>query len=224
MSKSKVQIPAEPAFVPALILHGLDEAKKPHAAVFAEVDVALAMRAASLMRFVALPVVTDECRQLALNLPRGRIFASGRSFAPFVKKAAHEALVALGGEVPPLPEPPPADPLDAMIAIAAPAASWASLAAGQLVLAPEEDTAGGGWWPALVMELRPEHLAVLRWRDWPDLPAFPRRVADLGLLHGEAVSPSAAADVAPSCAGDSTETSGGDDRSGRDHAPADTTI
>ncbi len=172
------------------------------------------------MRFVALPVATDECRQLALSLPRGRIFASGKSFAPFVKKAAYEALAALGGEVPPLPEPPPADPFDAMVATAAPAASWASLAAGQLVLAPEEDTAGGGWWPALVTEMRPEQLMVLRWRDWPDLPAFPRRVADLGLLHGEAVNPPTAGEVVSSDAGVPTASSDGDGQSGSEHVPA----
>ena len=223
MSKSKAQTPAEPAFVPALILHGLDDAKKPHAAVFSEADVALAMRAASLMRFVALPVATDECRQLALSLPRGRIFASGKSFAPFVKKAAHEALVAFGGEVPPAPEPPPADPFDVMIAAAVPAGSWATIAVGQLVLAPEEDAAGGGWWPALVTEMRPEHLAVLRWRDWPDLPAFPRRVADLGLLHGKAVNPPAAGEVESNDAGVTADTSGGE-LSGSDHATVEAAV
>ncbi len=48
MSKSKAQTPTELAFVPALILHGLDDAKKPHAAVFAEAEVALAMKSGEL--------------------------------------------------------------------------------------------------------------------------------------------------------------------------------
>lgn len=206
MPKQAAAALADPAtaFEPAMIVYGLDEAKKAHASVFAADEVELATKAAALMGMVALPVTSDACRTLALGLARGKIFKSGSGFVPFTKMAAFEALKALGGEVPPLPDPPPADPFDAMVAIALPATSWDNIAVGELVLAPEEDAAGGGWWPALVVELRLEQLAVLRWRDWPDLAPFPRRVADLGLLHATAVT---ADDAKLSCAGDPAKTS-----------------
>lgn len=196
-----------PAFEAALVLYGLDEGGKPHAAAFAAEEVELATRAASLMQLVTLPVASDECRRLAPTLPRGKIFSSGKAFAPFIKRDLYGSLKALGGQVPPAPEPPPADPFDAMVAAARPAASWESLAVGQLVLAGEEPALGGGHWAAIITELRPEHLVVLKWRDWSDLPAFPRRIADLGLLHADAVSEPATDGAEPGGSGDTADAS-----------------
>ena len=70
------------------------------------------------------------------------------------------------------------------------------------------------------MELRPEHLVMLRWRDWPDLPAFPRRRRDLGLLHVEAVSSNVADDAKPSDVSDPATSSDEADHDGSDHARA----
>ncbi len=84
------------------------------------------------------------------------------------------------------------------------ATSWATLAAGKLVLAPE-DPAVGGWYEAVVVEQRLEDLVVLRWLRWPDLPPFPRHVTALGLLHPDVPGveiTAAAPDEAPAVAAD----------------------
>ena len=44
----------KPAFVPAVVVFGLDEQKKPHASWFAEADAELAVKAAGLMGYVVL--------------------------------------------------------------------------------------------------------------------------------------------------------------------------
>ena len=102
--------------------------------------------------------------------------------------AAYEALRALGGEVPPLPEGVEPKVIASVTAPVAPttpytsvATSRADIVVGALVLA-EETEPYVGWFAAAVQEIRGEGLCVLRWRDWPTVPAFVRRCDDLGLL------------------------------------------
>jgi hypothetical protein len=47
------------------------------------------------MNMRAVPVETDDLRQLAGALPRGRVFSSGRAFTPFVKGKLYDRLVEL---------------------------------------------------------------------------------------------------------------------------------
>jgi hypothetical protein len=70
---------------PALIVFGLDDAKKAHASWFGPLDAELAERAAGFMRMRALRVVTDEQRELAQQLPQGRIFESGKGSCPLLR-------------------------------------------------------------------------------------------------------------------------------------------
>ena len=114
--------------VPALIVFGRDGAAKPHASSFAPSEAELAEKAASLMGMKVLRVESDEQRELAAQLPSGKVFASGRAFVPFVKAALYARLHALSGaaradqppaatvtaadpETPPaaIPEPPKAE-------------------------------------------------------------------------------------------------------------------
>jgi hypothetical protein len=44
------------------------------------------------------------------------------------------------------------------------------------------DIPGDGWWEATVTEVDNDIL-VLRWRDWPDEPAFSRPRSELALQH-----------------------------------------
>lgn len=80
---------------PALVLFGRDQAGKPHASWFDAASVELAAKAAGLMSMRAVPVETDELREVAASLPRGRLFSSGRAFTPFVKGKLYERLVEL---------------------------------------------------------------------------------------------------------------------------------
>ena len=53
---------------------------------------------------------------------------------------------------------------------------------GSLVLATVAKDAG--WWESIVTEVdNNSDVLVLRWRDWPDEPAFSRRRSELALLH-----------------------------------------
>jgi hypothetical protein len=70
---------------PVLIVMGLDDTRKPHASTFDEEDAELATKAAGLMGMRVVPLVTAELQALAAKLPRGRVFASGRAFVPFVR-------------------------------------------------------------------------------------------------------------------------------------------
>ena len=92
---------------PALVLFGRDQAGKPHASWFDAASVDLAAKAAGLMSMRAVPVETDELREVAASLPRGRLFSSGRAFTPFVKGKLYERLVELTRDMLGL-EPPPA--------------------------------------------------------------------------------------------------------------------
>ncbi len=171
-----------------LILYGRDDAGKPHASWFAEADAELATKAAGLMTMAVLPVTSDEARALALQLPAGRIFESGKGFVPFVKKVNFEALVALGGEPPkPSAKPKPAEPageveaeVEALTHTSVPT-SWDEVAPGGLVLAPNGDEA---WYSAVVTEDRGDDVFILRWRGWPDEPPFVRRREHLALVRG----------------------------------------
>ncbi len=174
-----------------LILYGRDDAGKPHASWFAEADAELATKAAGMMGMAALPVTSDEARALALQLPAGRIFASGRAFSPFSKMVAYEALVALGGEPPqaaPKPQPvaPPDTAENELLPHATVPSTWSEISAQSLVLAPVGDTS---WYPAVVDEVKGADLLVLRWQSWPDEPAFVRRREHVGLLQAPAVDP-----------------------------------
>ena len=183
-------IKPEPTDV-ALILFGRDEGGKPHAAWFAAADEALARKAAGLMGMHALQLADDQGRGLAAGLPKGKVFASGRAFVPFVKTAAFAALAEAAGVPADGPNPPrqPAATDPAAGSSGGGKASephhqpkdWGEIKLGSLVLATEG--AEDGWYESVVVEVKPDDLLVLRWRDWPELPVFPRRREHLGLLH-----------------------------------------
>jgi hypothetical protein len=271
--------------IPAIIIFGTDEKGRPHASYFEQTDLTAAEKAASVMGMRSLITSSEEERALATELPRGRLFVSGRAFVPFVGARLHRRLTAAvkannfitttnacnnnspdlpdnlcGAQpdattdaepvgafeppgavsVPPAAETEPAAGLrpdnrplppeptlkrprrgqntleSAQIAPAGatpadpgqataqpdpdapqgyPAASqsdrqgggqgrqrpnWGAIKIGSVVLG----TTGinDGWWLAVVTEVD-DDILVLRWRDWPDEPAFSRRRAELALLH-----------------------------------------
>src|SRR4051812_23404994 len=87
---------AETPAAAALVVFGRDNAGKPHASRFDASDAELAEKAAGLMGMQVLRPDTGEQRALAAKLPRGRVFASGRAFVPFVKAAVYGPLAAFG--------------------------------------------------------------------------------------------------------------------------------
>lgn len=195
------EVPTGDQPAPAVVLFGLDDRGKAHAAWFAEDHAAAGAAAAEAMGMFALPVEDDAVRALAGQVPQGKIFASGKAFVPFVKASLFDALVMH------LPE----DQRDRArqpvrvsgkaagnsYAVAsgavdgggsAPAGTphdlpddWSKIKVGSVVLASEgrED----GWYEADVLEALPGNRFKLRWHDWPDLPKFERTLTEIALLH-----------------------------------------
>ena len=75
-------------------MFGRDHAGKPHASWFDGASAELATKAAGLMNMHAAPVDSENLRQFATSLPRGRVFASDKAFTPFVGRALYDRLVS----------------------------------------------------------------------------------------------------------------------------------
>lgn len=175
------------AIATTLIVFGLDDAEKPHASWFTPEEAPLAEKAAGLMGMRILRLSDEKRRELAGKLSQGRLFDSGKAFVPFVNRTLYGQLDAMGGEVPPYVEAPPknkAQPRKSTKAakpIYVQATSLAELAAGQIVLAPE-DGEDGGWWQAVIDEAKDDDLFVLHWHAWPKEPTLVRKRSQLTLL------------------------------------------
>jgi hypothetical protein len=193
---------SEPADAPALVVFGRDKGGKPHASSFTQSEADLATKAAELMGLRTLPIRTDAERALATKVPRGRVFASGRAFVPFIKAALLTELqaAALNSGVKPLKlltgpaasgagEPIPSAPVAAakLAKGNGPApvkqpCGWADIRVGSIVLgaAPPRRTE---WFECLVIAVEGEDLFTLRYCDWPKEPPFKRRRVEIGLMH-----------------------------------------
>ena len=160
---------------PLVIVLGLDENKKPKAARFPVDQLALATEAAKSLGLQIHEAVTPELSTLAKQLPAGRIYARGKAFLPFVKRAlfdqVNDALgrpVAAGMEASAEPEGPPLP------------RSWDELTPGHVVLVdagPEE-----GWWASVIVE-RNADVLTLRWRGFPKLKPFQEHIAKVALVN-----------------------------------------
>jgi hypothetical protein len=184
---------AQSAGVPATILLGLDDKQKRHASYFVEDEADRAASAAQVMGMVSLPVTDTELTDLALQLPRGKIFGSGKAFVPFVGEKLFERLSAR------LPDPTVLKTLRATSKAAEEEAAasnaiapslphdWDTLKIGDLVLATEGEQEG--WWEAVITGIASDTLA-LRWRDWRDEPPFSRQRDQVALMWSPPTTPS----------------------------------
>ena len=183
------------AAVAALIVIGRDEAGRPHGSRFGEADVALAEKAAGLMKMVAVRVADEPFGELAGRLPQGRVVASGKAVVPFLKdKLSREIEDQLTPEVQAeLDRPRRVEDAtsggdvdsggraeDAAASYRLPA-KWNDIAVEDLVLA----TLGSpdGWFECIVTIDHGEDLFTLRYRDFPDWDPFVRRREHLALVH-----------------------------------------
>jgi hypothetical protein len=180
----------------ALIVFGTDRRKKRHASRFGSETAARALEAARSMGMRALPVVSDEQREIALKLPKGSISAKGRTVVPLVRPALYDKLLAVAGPPgadpgKPVEQPPSASEAKqaANAADAKPDATtgWSKLVKGSVVLA-KESLDDMGWYESIVQSVDGEVL-TLRWQAWPDYPKFNRKVTQVALLHPKMVKP-----------------------------------
>ncbi|HEV7252006.1 MAG TPA: hypothetical protein VGN97_02750 [Mesorhizobium sp.] len=188
----------------AVVVFGRDDKGKPHASSFAASEAALAEKAAALMGMNVLRIKTDSERALAAKLPKGRVFASGKGFVPFIKaglftelEAAAPQPAAPGAKTPGEPvtngsgEPHLAAPAPRGTATASegpePApvrqpSNWADIRVGAIVLASAAPR-HMDWYECLVVDVVGEDFFTLRYCDWPKEPKFSRRRADIALMH-----------------------------------------
>ena len=185
----------------ALVVFGRDEAGKAHGSSFAQAEATLATKAAALMNLRVLPIRTEAERALATRVPKGRVFASGKAFVPFIKASLYLELqtAALnsgitplnpptastaggGGQVKPgAPQLPPPTKLPRSVGTAKQPCGWADIQVGAIVLTMEPPYRD--WFEAEVVAVQGEDLLTLCWRDWPELPPVVRRRVQLGLMH-----------------------------------------
>lgn len=153
----------------AIVLFGLDEDGKPHAARFVDEDEELISRAAQALG-LRLGIATKAKElEVVKDLPVGRIHGTGKTAVPSIAQELYEKLNSLVGGEP--------GPISTRFA-----KSWEELAPGHLVVAQASLTAG--WWMAVVVE-RAGETFKLKWRDEPHLPAFSRPLTAVALLSSE---------------------------------------
>jgi hypothetical protein len=77
-----------------IIALGRDDRGKAHASYFPATDAHLASKAAGLMGMLALQADTDGVRAFLPNLPKGKLFDSGKAFVPFVKQDLYKEIAS----------------------------------------------------------------------------------------------------------------------------------
>jgi hypothetical protein len=187
---------------PAVILCSPHGEERPHASWFGLADSQKAVAAAEQMGMHAIAVAGDDLKAIAAQLPKGKIFPSGKAFVPFVRAALFADLarqVPHDNKVPkkrlrvvagtddgkpgdnkqtaspakPSTKLPEGEPTRPE--------DWSRIRVGSLVLARE--AVDEGWFESIVTEVNSDGACWLRWRDWPDLDPFVRYRSQLALLH-----------------------------------------
>lgn len=188
----KVKPQLDAATIAKLILVGLDDQGKPHAAWFPEEQVDAATLAADMMDMASIAVDGAELIALAGLLPKGKLFESGKAFVPFTKRETYDRLAAY------LDEEYIASAAVRIEAAKAAAAEsyakaskgevplhlpedWSTLAVGDLVLATEDPL--DGWWACEILGVLDGDRFRLRWRDFPDELPTSKHLSELALVH-----------------------------------------
>jgi|SRR6201987_905745 hypothetical protein len=176
-----------------LFVFGIDEEAKPRGARFADFNDKI-VNVAAEMRLTSVYPASAAFTEIAMKLPAGRLYASGKAFVPPVRRDLVERLEAALAT--------PGDESKAHRPAAAPAQtteetegvkvrtvspissglprSWDSIGVGHVVLghAGPED----GWWECVVLK-REDELLTLRLRDYPKQGTYLRHVTQVALIN-----------------------------------------
>jgi hypothetical protein len=168
------------------------EGGKPRGARFAECT-DIAVRAAMAMGLNCVHPASEAFAELALKLPKGRVYASGKAFVPNIRRDLYDKLVAMTempGDGSQVHKARPAS-VDgsreerSRVACISPVApglpkSWDSVGIGHMVLIHESPA--DGWWEAVVLQ-REDEVLTLRFRDYPKQPTFVRHISAIALVN-----------------------------------------
>ena len=167
---------------------GIDSTGKSRGARFAEFN-DRALKFALDIGMVGVHPASPAFTELAMKLPAGRLYASGKAFIPNVRRDAVKELNAILGSAgdtsqqhrPPTTNGEPQGSSISTIASGLPR-SWESIEVGQVVLA-EEDGVNEGYWACVVVK-READILTLRLRDYPkQKQQYVRHVAQVALIY-----------------------------------------
>lgn len=183
------------ADTPAVAVVYRNGTETPRGAWFHGDDFEAVIAGAAEMGMHAIKTDTSEIIALALKLPKGRIFGSGKLFNPLIQTKVYNELMTH------LPEHGiAAKPRLVMSAFSGAdgdggtdlegagdsvpegtrPTDWSKITLGSLVLA--EEARSEGWFEAIVLEVRPKDVFKLKFRDYPDDPIITRHVSRLALM------------------------------------------
>ena len=152
------------------------------------------MSAAIDMKFNIVHDHSAEFAALGLKLPIGRIYGSGKSFIPTIRRDLYDKLKAaqerpceaikdgvhvnlVGGvtssfTAASLPETSAAPALPR---------TWADVRPGDLIITQSSHIEG--WWEAEVLERDPNDILTIRWRDYPVEGTVKRHLGGVALIN-----------------------------------------
>jgi hypothetical protein len=172
---------------------GLDENGKPRGARFPQGLKDNIAAAAIDMKFNLVHDHSAEFTALGMKLPVGRIYGSGRSFIPPIRRDLYDKLKAaqsrpgerIPGGVPINIESDKIGETVSGVELGIPMANnlprdWQAIEPGNLIIAQSSHIEG--WWEALVVE-RAADILTLRWRDYPDEGTVQRHVGTVALIN-----------------------------------------
>ena len=160
-----------------IVVFGVDDNFRPHAAWFPKAKTEAAQTAAKQLRLNIAEVATGSTAGLITKIPEGRIHTAGPGLVPTISEELYESVIAAinpKGEAGQDPAKPVAPELPA---------NWDAVKVGHMVLARESLVLG--WWEAIVVE-RTGDIVTLRWRDYPAQPKFTAPLKMIALFNPKA--------------------------------------
>lgn len=172
-----------------LFVFGIDDEGKPRGARFAELNDKV-VSAASSMNLKSVHSASAAFRGIAMKLPVGRLYASGKAFVPPIRRDLVDklnAVLATPGDGSQTQGPnsastdEPTGPSDEpKVRVAGLPKTWDSVDVGSVVLAmdgPED-----GWWECVVLK-REDAVLTLRLRDYPKQGTYIRHLTQVALIN-----------------------------------------
>ena len=182
----------KPATVSPVFVFGLDESGKARGAKFLQGLKDNIAAAALDMKFNLVHDHSAEFTALGMKLPTGRIYGSGKSFIPPIRRDLYDKLKAAQSR--PTEAIPGSAPLnidgsktetvrDVDLGMPIPndlPRSWQVVQPGNLVIAQSNHIEG--WWEAIIVE-RADDILTLRWRDYPNEGTVKRHLGTIALIN-----------------------------------------